>query len=292
MMQEVEYLSWPCKTTEFIGIHKFVDKKPVLKHKHEFVEIVFICKGSGLHMYNGIERPVVSGDAFIVHPTEEHSYNFSRETVIYNCLFYPEALGEDWKQLKEISSIYDFIMVEPYYRGEAGRPQILHLKPIDYEYIEKILKGMIHEQEQNSKGKELMLKSKLIMLLLYLGRIWENQFGHQSSVLEGKRVLLNEAIEYINDNLANDITLCDLAAKTYMSPGHFGKQFKENFGISPIDYINKLRISKAINYLVEGRYTVSQISELVGISDPNYFARIFKKVTGYVPSTYIKNHIE
>ena len=54
-------------------------------------------------------------------------------------------------------------------------------------------------------------------------------------------------------------------------------------------YLLQIRIYKAIAFLEEGKFSVSQVAEMVGFEDNNYFARYFKKITGMSPKSFINN---
>lgn len=282
------YVEWPSFDNKKIYVMKFADNKPVLPHTHNFIELVIMGRGTCKHKYNGTEIPIVPGDSFVVLPNEVHSYDISNETTIYNCLFYPEALGEDWRSIKKVKGIYNFLMVEPSYRLETGKQEIIHLNSKEFEYVERLLNYMIEEQDGNTEVTDLVLKANLILVLIFLGKVWDNQFKDQLKLFDEKRDMLNKALSYIENNLNEEFNVNKLAAMTYLSPGYFRKIFKESVGLTPLEYINRLRISQAISLIKEGGRTVSEISELVGISDPNYFARLFKKITGTTPSDYEK----
>ncbi len=283
------YISWPGRESFNICVSKYHNGQSVLPHKHDFVELVIIGGGSCSHTYNGINVPLIRGDAFVVVPHEQHAYEVPEETVIYNCLFYPEALGDTWKRLKDIGGIFDFIMVEPYYRHEEGRQEILHLNPVECDYTEGLLNGMIKEQNSQMTSADLVLNSTLVLLLVFLGRIWDNQFAGRIQEMEGKRSLLKDAIAYIESHLEENLSVSALAARTYLSPNYFRQKFKDYTGLSPLQYINRMRIIKAMEYLQAGDHTIGEISEKVGVRDPNYFARIFRQTTGCCPSKYIKS---
>jgi AraC-like DNA-binding protein len=284
------YISWPAKAEDLIEVAQYIGDTPVSLHRHDFIEIVFMAYGSCRHQYHGTELTLIPGDVFIVIPHEEHSYLITSKTVIYNCLFYPEALGEDWKHLKEMGGLYDFLMVEPFYRSELNHQEILHLQPAEVLTIEVLLKQMIAEKQNRQTGFQLALKANLIMLLALLGRSWEKQFSGQPRFFDGKREMLAEALHYIEQNLNRDLKVGELAARVYLSPDYFRKIFRDITGLTPIDYINKIRIAKAIRILDAGKYTISEVAEMVGVNDLNYFSRLFHSIAGCSPSQYLKKH--
>ena len=126
-----------------IKVMRWSGDKPVKAHCHEFIEIAFLVYGSCIHKYHDSEIRLIPGDIFIITPNDKHSYDINSKTVIYNCVFYPAALGEDWNKLKDIKSIYDLLIVEPFYRYESGQHEILHLEPSHAEYMESLLRTML-----------------------------------------------------------------------------------------------------------------------------------------------------
>lgn len=96
---------------------------------------------------------------------------------------------------------------------------------------------------------------------------------------------IRKALEYIQDNYCNDLTLEEVAAKADLNPAYFSSFFKKYTGSSLINYITELRIKKAKELLKEDK-KISEISEMLGFNDTRYFAKIFKKYVGVTPSDY------
>lgn len=82
-------------------------------------------------------------------------------------------------------------------------------------------------------------------------------------------------------------TVCE---QGFMSPSGLQRAFLQHFGISPKQYIIKLRMSKALQLLVEGKIAVKEIAALCGFSDEKYFSRAFREKYGYPPSQ-LRDHI-
>lgn len=93
--------------------------------------------------------------------------------------------------------------------------------------------------------------------------------------------MLNKAIEYINDNYQRSITLNELAEYTYVSTYYISRIFfKKEIGKNFVDYLNEIRINKAKVLLKKNNtYKTYEVAELVGIQDPHYFSKLFKKNT-------------
>ena len=104
---------------------------------------------------------------------------------------------------------------------------------------------------------------------------------------------INSAIKYIEENyLKKDFSLQVAAEKSYISDTYFRKLFKQEFSISPKQYVIQHRIKYAASLIIAGYYTLQEISELCGYTDYKHFSVEFKKVTGVSPSKYVYKFIE
>jgi len=102
---------------------------------------------------------------------------------------------------------------------------------------------------------------------------------------------LEKSIDYIKNNLSQKLQINKLAKICNLCETQYRKLFKIEFGISPVKYINKLRVNNAIGKMSTGYYSMAEISELCGFSDQKYFNKIFKSETGKTPTQYIKEHL-
>jgi AraC family L-rhamnose operon regulatory protein RhaS len=278
--------SWPADRDRLIDIRIFRDNKPVQSHSHDFVEIVLIGKGSCTHRYHESEVRLIPGDMFIVLPHETHSYDICENMTIYNCIFYDQVIQDDWKELRQISGIFDMLVIEPLYRTESRSQEILHLMPTELAFVENIINKMHEEQIDRLAGYKLALKAYLVLLLTSLGRFWIKQFNLDSKEHVGKRDLLTDALKFLESNYENEIQIPDLASKVFMSPQRFRRVFKDVTGMTPLDYINSIRINRAEELIKDGRLSIAEIAEQIGIYDTNYFSRLFKQKKGVTPSEF------
>ena len=74
-----------------------------------------------------------------------------------------------------------------------------------------------------------------------------------------------------------------------ISAAHAGALFKRAFGLAPVAYRNRLRLSRAREFLVSSTANVSETAFAVGFSDPLYFSRVFHKTFGVTPSSLIQD---
>ncbi|MED0871610.1 bifunctional transcriptional activator/DNA repair enzyme AdaA [Bacillus mobilis] len=96
--------------------------------------------------------------------------------------------------------------------------------------------------------------------------------------------------DYIEKHFDELLTLDILAEMCHGSPFHLQRTFKKTTGISPIEYILQFRIVKAAEQLLQTNQSIKEISTAVGIENPEYFATLFKKKTGFTPTEYRKKN--
>ncbi len=97
-----------------------------------------------------------------------------------------------------------------------------------------------------------------------------------------------EIVEYIKAEYKNNITLEDAARRVGFSTYYFSRLFKQKFDKSFIEYLTQMRIQNAKQLLSTPGISVKNVCYSVGYSEPNYFARVFKRETGMSPSKFQK----
>jgi len=97
---------------------------------------------------------------------------------------------------------------------------------------------------------------------------------------------LHYVLQYIHEHLTEKILVDLLSRKAYLSRNMFFRWFKEQCGLSPLEYINKERIKLAKQLLADQRSSITCVSQKCGFTDVNYFVRLFKKSEGITPGAY------
>lgn len=94
--------------------------------------------------------------------------------------------------------------------------------------------------------------------------------------------------EYIDSHYSDSLTLDTLALISHGTPYHLHRTFRRMKGITPVAYIQQVRVTQAKHLLSTTEYTIARIGESVGLSNPPYFVTLFKKITGLTPDAYRK----
>ena len=110
----------------------------------------------------------------------------------------------------------------------------------------------------------------------------------QNYVSKPKSSQIHNSVDYLLKNYKkSDLSIKEIASKSFMSEVYFRKLFKEEFGISPQKYIINLRIQNAVGLISAGYYSLQEIAYMSGYNDYKYFSVEFKKKMGISPSEYV-----
>ena len=104
---------------------------------------------------------------------------------------------------------------------------------------------------------------------------------------QGRMAQVAQAIlEYIRSNYMKEISMQDAARMMNYSDAYFCKLFKQCFDQNFTAYLTRFRVNEAMRLLGENDDSVKDIGAQVGYYDSNYFAKVFKRITGMIPSEY------
>lgn len=137
--------------------------------------------------------------------------------------------------------------------------------------------------EGHPDAADLEVRFRLKTLLLSL----HNLRGRQAvTVRTRKKFSWDELLAWIDENMHRDISIAMLAVQVHLAPGTLTRKFKQTFNTTLLGYILNRRIDRAKTLLTNTTLTINEIGSSVGIPDPQYFNKQFRKITGASPSRY------
>ena len=151
---------------------------------------------------------------------------------------------------------------------------------------ERIYKKMISELQRCQNNYEEMLSILMRQLLICIHRELQKERKISDIYLDNE---MDMATQYFTDNYSSDISIEEYASSRGMSISWFIRNFKKFTCITPMHFIVSTRISNAQLLLETTKYSISEISRIVGYDNPLYFSRLFHKVKGFAPSEYRKS---
>ncbi|GKU77221.1 hypothetical protein L3i20_v216180 [Paenibacillus sp. L3-i20] len=142
---------------------------------------------------------------------------------------------------------------------------------------EFIAKELAMDATESSYRKQMKLGELLDLLPI----------RHEDSGDKSEPDWLEAVLTYMKGNYEEKISRESLALLSGFHPDYFSKQFKKETGLSYMEYLSKIRIDKAKQYLFLGDRNLNEIAQRIGYSDGLYLSRKFKQVVGISPSRYV-----
>lgn len=231
--------------------------------------LIYCVNGKGYCRIDDKEYPVRNNQYFILPAGSTHAY-WSDESEPWT-IYWVHFSGE-----------HSFYYIEDCSTPKDIRPGLTSRISNRNSIFEEIFLTLSCGYTQ----EELRYVSSL--LHYYLGSM---RFLHQyrSSTVEGNidsSTFLNATIHYFRENIEQSLNLATIANYLGYSVSHFSAMFKKQTGVSPIAYFNNMKIQRAKELLDTSNMNISQISFKVGIEDPYYLSRLFRKVMGVSPKAY------
>jgi AraC-like DNA-binding protein/mannose-6-phosphate isomerase-like protein (cupin superfamily) len=270
----------------------WVGASSVEMHKHAYIELFIIEKGSCKHFYDHRETLLIPGDCFLVPAHHEHGFEIHKPSSIFNCQFFTERLRTD-----DIRRITHELCAgnsrgaqdcSEFHGANINKQGIYHFEPDARLYFFTLTGHMLDEQNKAGVYFQEMKRNYLETILILLKRVCDQQYSNYIQHPSPKHTKIMKVLSYIEANIAEEevFDFKALADQNNVSPNHFRKLFKDFTGLSPVEYINRLRIVKACDQLLKGEESILDVAAGVGIYDSNYFSRMFKQYIGCSPKQY------
>jgi AraC family transcriptional regulator len=199
----------------------------------------------------------------------------------------------NWNQ----ESPFSLLFLEPDYLIRVAHESITvdHVQLIPHRamhdpFIDQIGRALTAEIESNQLNSRLFVDSLTIALSIHLLRHysdWQKPLRDHLGGLPQRK--LRQAIAYMNEHLAEDLSIAAIADELAISQYYFSRMFKQSTGVSPYQYVMRQRIERAKYLLRTTPLSVAAIAEKVGFSSQNQLTIQFRKFIATTPSGYRKN---
>ncbi|MDX2242033.1 MAG: AraC family transcriptional regulator [Leptolyngbyaceae cyanobacterium bins.302] len=168
--------------------------------------------------------------------------------------------------------------------GKANQVELMNTIGACDPHINAIAQLFQTELDEDGIGGTLYTESLIQVFIIHLLRRYCSfQPPIPSIAKDARGQWLQSVLDYIHSSLDKPLSLAELAALADMSQYHFCRSFKHSIGIAPYQYVLQQRMEKAKNLLKQGKYTIAEVSLLVGCADQSRFAKHFKRHFGVTP---------
>lgn len=236
-------------------------------HMHHFTELFYIVSGVGSFVLADTEIPVKQNDLVVINPNVEHTEKSNKNDSLEYIALGIEGITFSLPDTK-------------------GLPIGLFTYQGDRDETFFFLNKLLTEVQQQADEYEIICQNIINILIVKLKREKKVSIeGHHSKNLNQSVALVKH---YINYNFKSEITLDLLSKIGSINKYYLSHRFKEDIGMSPIEYLIQIRINEAKALLETTDFTIAVISESCGFSSQSLFSQTFKRHTNQTPSNYRK----
>jgi len=269
-------------TNEYVSIILQKANYHIEPHKHNFIEIIFIKSGKGIHCINGINYSINRGSLLIANNESIHSITPDGDMEYYNIFVKPEYFSNE---INDNSSLLDTVFIalyEEFTINEFTDRSFIEFKKEEIQILENYISAMHREYIEKNPGYEKITESLLNIILTHIMRKMMIPLETESE----KNQFSKDILGYIEKNYNKKITAKELAEKCFYNPSYFSRIFKEFTGKTMLEYIQELRIKNSCVLLESSNKTIDEISAEVGYNNSTRFYEIFKRTMGMTPQKY------
>lgn len=226
--------------------------------------LIVCCKGRGWVTLRGRTFTMGPGDVALLAPNEPHTYGADDvEPWTIEWAHYTGSESDAWRT----------------HILENDSP-VVHVPAAN---VGEVKLGSVHERLEAGYG-ELQLLSAAAALRNSLTDI--SRLRRLSGTLPTAMDAVDASAAWMRDNLERNISLNELAQRACLSPSHYSAIFRRRFGFAPIDWLIRQRVHRACSLLQTRPDKIAVIAASVGVADPYYFSRVFRKVMGISPAQF------
>jgi two-component system response regulator YesN len=191
-------------------------------------------------------------------------------------------------QSRELTEYLEQLFGQLAVRRDADLVQIISLELLMI--LTTLWPDVSRDAEQVLELKKQYFDELAMLETLEQSRLWfmqafEALVQHMKDIYHSDRNSIIKATQYIQQYYYQEITLQSISRLVHLSKNYFANLFRKEVGESFLEYLTRIRIEKA-KTLLTGELKAGDVGTLVGIQDPKYFSKVFKKITGVSPSEY------
>ena len=238
---------------------------------HDFIEIEFFFRGQGIHYLNGVPYQVCKGMCYLLLPGDYHYYELTEGEHCRICNIKLDVSIPSPAILQQLQSL--------------PRPYVAVVDDETYTQLQRELELLSTYCSENPTPDLLSTNIAERVMILLIKNL--KQSGSDTKV--PFQEALQTVIDHVNTHYHQSITSVEMAKLTGLSTHYFSTYFKNHTGLTFCDYINRVRLFRALDLMETTTLSLKEIAFMVGFSSQAYFTRMFTRFFSVSPMQHRKN---
>lgn len=273
---------------KIIYTREIIDGQKTQLHTHDYIELGYVIEGECKQKILGKDIKFKKGELFLIDKNCVHQdYIFRSNSAILFIGMSNEMFDEIILERIGEERISNFLRQS--LLKQKNTLQYLHFYPkesVDKSKIEEDLLMLIRELGQNDEASKYITKGIMMRILTLIS----TEYIFSLSIEQKNKMtsfIVEEIKDYINNNYSN-ITIKDLVKKFNFNEDYFNRILKQKEGMTYSEYVQSIRLKKAVQLLVTTEKSIEDIVRIVGYNNKGYFYKIFVSKYGMTPAIYRK----
>lgn len=253
------------------------------KHKHNYIEIIYMCSGSTTHIINDVSEVVLKeGDLLFLNQNASQEIKPAEfDDIAINFIILPEFFDLVFSMMGEENMLRDFVVGT--LRQDKSQVDYLHFKVSDVLPIQNLVENLVWSIVNKQANRRYINQTTMGLLFLQLLN-YTDKIDHNDPNQYVNNIILT-VLRYIEEHY-QEASLTELAIELNQSVYQLSRLIKENMGKNFKELLQTKRLNQAAYWLTTTRRSVEEIIEKIGYDNTSYFYRIFKGRYGMTPKEY------
>ncbi len=256
------------------------------RHRHNYVELVYMCAGTTTHIINGKERVVLrEGDLLFLHQNVYHEILPAAENdIAVNFIILPAFFDRPLSMIERENVLRDFLVST--LSGETSLSDYLHIPAKGIVPVENLIENMIWTLLAGAPGTNTLNQTSMGLLLMNLSRFAE-QINRGAPAHQEQNTMFS-VLQYIDTRYASG-TLSEISASLRLPEYYVSRLLKKHLGKTFKEILQERKLQQAVYLLGNTGYSVDAILAEIGYENSSYFYRRFREKYGCSPKTFRQN---
>ncbi|RFB31518.1 helix-turn-helix domain-containing protein [Brevibacillus sp. VP] len=267
--RRLDQYQWKLQEIELLKGNHY-KPRPLIHQLTNSYALLIALQGQGHVLIDEQAHPLLKDGVYVCTPGQTLGIELTSEAEAHCYVIYFHVYQESGKRKSHLKSVRD--------KGLFGRggevPHTISQLTMMCQKIDK--------QWKSPKSLDRFLGQ--ISFLQLIHTLMNNRYVR----IEDSKTTIAKAKTYIDTHFNKSLCLDDLAKIAGVSPKYFGELFKKTYGIGAIEYVTKVRMNQAKQFMSRPQVRLKDVAHQIGYNDEFYFSRKFKQEVGVSPTTYMK----
>ena len=249
------------------------------EHKHDYVEVVYMCSGESIHIVNGKEVHLAQGELLFLSQSATHGVHKTREgDIAANFIVLPDFFSTSLSVIGEEETPIRRFLVDCLC-GQDNGPGFLHFRVSDIVPIQNLIENLLWILLNETPNRRRMSQMTMELLLMQL-------LGHTDALVsEDQDEAVWQVLRYVEAKYTRG-SLTELADGLHYDLSWLSREIKRKTGKTYTQLVQEKRLAQAAFLLKNTDRNVADIAVAVGYENISYFHRIFQATYDKSPKHY------